>query len=97
MAAQGSRNWDDEVGEALRAAQNAAGFEHVGLLSGLSLMAVLGAKANRLTDEPPDFVRDAGTGRTHSRSAPTWCSATSWSCSTAPGRRRSNWSASRKS
>src|SRR5579859_849272 len=35
-------------------------------------------------------------GHIHSRSAPIWCSATSWSWSTAPGRRRSCWSAARK-
>jgi hypothetical protein len=48
MQAQGLRNYDDVV-EALRAAQNAAGFEHVGLLSGLGLMPLLGAKTT-----PPD-------------------------------------------
>jgi len=52
------RNWDEEVVEALRAAKDAAGFEHVGLLSGLSLMAVFGDKANQPTNEPPRFVRD---------------------------------------
>ena len=40
MPTDGVRNWDKEVVEALRAATDAAGFEHVGLLSGLSLMAV---------------------------------------------------------
>ena len=56
--AQGVRNWDEEVIEALRAAQKAAGFEHVGLLSGLGLMPLLGAKASPPTNEPADFVRD---------------------------------------
>ncbi len=54
----GSRNWDEEVTDALRAAQTAAGFEHVGLLSGLGLMAVFGDKASQPTDELPAFVRD---------------------------------------
>src|ERR1700730_4420160 len=58
MQAQGLRNWDEEVVEALRAAQKAAGFEHVGLLSGLGLMPLLGGKAARPTNEPPDFIRD---------------------------------------
>ena len=58
---QGLRNWDGEVVEALRAAQTAAGFEHVGLLSGLGLMPLLGAKAKPLTNAPPDFIRDPST------------------------------------
>ncbi|HLZ29896.1 MAG TPA: MBL fold metallo-hydrolase [Chloroflexota bacterium] len=58
LQAPGSRNWDDEVVAALRAAQNAAGFEHVGLLSGLGLMPLLGARASDPTNEPPAFVRD---------------------------------------
>jgi metallo-beta-lactamase class B len=55
---QTPRNWDEEVIEALRAAQKASGFEHVGLLSGLSLMALYGDKANPPTNQPPIFVRD---------------------------------------
>src|ERR1700686_3348921 len=58
MQAQDLRNWDEEFVEALRAAQNAAGLEHVGLLSGLGLMPLLGAKAIQPTNEPPDFVRN---------------------------------------
>jgi metallo-beta-lactamase class B len=58
MQAQGLRNYDDEFVEALRAAQNAAGFEHVGLLSGLGLMPLLGAKTTPPTNAPPVFVRD---------------------------------------
>jgi len=58
MPTDGVRNLDEEVVEALRAAKDAAGFEHVGLLSGLSLMAVFGDKANPPTNEPPAFVRD---------------------------------------
>ncbi len=50
MPAQGVRNWDEEVIEALRAAQKAAGFEHVGLLSGLGLMPLLGATASQPTN-----------------------------------------------
>jgi len=52
------RNWDEEVVDALRAAKDAAGFEHVGLLSGLGLMAVFGDKVSEPTNEPPNFVRD---------------------------------------
>jgi metallo-beta-lactamase class B len=59
--APGLRNWDEEVVEALRAAQKAAGFEHVGLLSGLGLMPLLGDRANPPTNEPPEFVRDPST------------------------------------
>src|SRR5262245_41802211 len=55
---RGVRNWDEEVIDVLRAAKNAAGFEHVGPLSGLSLMAVFADKASQPTDEPPNFVRD---------------------------------------
>lgn len=58
MQARDSRNWDEEVVEALRAAKDAAGFEHVGLLSGLSLMALFGDKARQPTNEPPAFVLD---------------------------------------
>jgi metallo-beta-lactamase class B len=61
MPAHGSRNWDEEFVEALRAAQNAAGFEHVGLLSGLGLMPLLGARVPRPTNAPPEFVRDPST------------------------------------
>ena len=52
------RDWDEEVLDALRQAKNAAGFEHLGLLSGLGLMAVFRDKAAQPTNEPPAFVRD---------------------------------------
>jgi metallo-beta-lactamase class B len=58
---RGVRNWDEEVVDALRAAKDAAGFEHVGLLSGLGLMAVFGDKASQPTDELPGFIRDPRT------------------------------------
>src|SRR5437868_3317815 len=61
MQTHGVRNWDEEVVDALRAAKDAAGFEHVGLLSGLGLMAVFGDKGSEPTDEAPRFVRDPST------------------------------------
>jgi metallo-beta-lactamase class B len=61
MQAEGPRNWDQEIVETLRAAKDAAGFEHVGLLSGLALMALFGDTANQPSNQPPAFVRDPAT------------------------------------
>jgi metallo-beta-lactamase class B len=58
MRTQGVRNWDEEVIDSLRAAQLAAGFEHVGLLSGLALMAVYADKVSQPTDELPNYLRE---------------------------------------
>ena len=90
--AQGPRNWDEEFVEALRAAQNAAGFEHVGLLSGLGLMPLLGfqGRPSRPTSLPtlsatPARCPRATNGSQIRRRSSTTC-ISSVARSTRPGR-----------
>jgi metallo-beta-lactamase class B len=57
VLAQGaSRNWDEEIVAALRAAKEAAGFEHLGTLNRLCLLPQQGSV--NTTDVVPNYVRD---------------------------------------
>jgi hypothetical protein len=58
-AQQPARDFDREIGDSVRAAQTAAGFEFLGTLNRLCVLPALGAV--NTTDVVPDYVRDPST------------------------------------